>query len=215
MKKLFLLLLILCIAVNPDVFGQRKKSRKKLRAKNVDTLIVEVDQLSLKELVDTGKYSYVDKEITEKYFNVQVVGKPKTDTVLLIYFAQTLTSESVLSKMEQGGVYPATIEHLLAVGAKYPELQKQFPVAALGSVNPDKMVPLLEYNTGTKETNQQPEKKIIQKKNKEIVVVMEEMPDERDVILVEWEGSWRPTTRFIGVLHKPPKSFLTETIRAR
>ncbi|MFH1322004.1 MAG: hypothetical protein ABII90_15300 [Bacteroidota bacterium] len=41
------------------------------------------------------------------------------------------------------------------------------------------------------------------------------MPDERDVILVEWEGSWRPTTHFLGVLHNPPKSFLTEMIKVK
>lgn len=54
--------------------------------------------------------------------------------------------------MRKAGFRPALIEDLLALGAEYPELQKQFPIVALGSVWQDpggrRRVPYLRWDGG-------------------------------------------------------------------
>ena len=70
--------------------------------------------------------------------------------VTLFHFGREIKSEAAISEMDKDGYRPATIKELLALGASYPELQKHFPVVALGSVwrNPDGhlQVPCLDWH---------------------------------------------------------------------
>ena len=45
-----------------------------------------------------------------------------------------MTSERAVVEMQREGFRPARIEELLALGAQHPELQRSFPIVALGSV---------------------------------------------------------------------------------
>lgn len=45
--------------------------------------------------------------------------------------------EKVFRELDRRGLRPATIEQLLAFAAKYPAIQKQFPIVALGSAMQD------------------------------------------------------------------------------
>jgi hypothetical protein len=45
-----------------------------------------------------------------------------------------MTSEQVIVEIDKAGYRPAKIEELLALGEAQPDLQRQFPIVALGSV---------------------------------------------------------------------------------
>jgi len=52
----------------------------------------------------------------------------------LVHLNKNATTETALAELEKRELRPALYEELLAFAAKYPDLQKQFPIAALGSV---------------------------------------------------------------------------------
>jgi hypothetical protein len=88
---------------------------------------------SFQQMIQTGNYDLVNNDITAEHFPVIGQGKEEK-TITLFHFNRTISSEDVISEMEKQGFEPAKIEDLLALGEKYPDLQKQFPIAALGSV---------------------------------------------------------------------------------
>lgn len=89
--------------------------------------------LSLAEMIKVGKYNSVNSDITEKHFPVNGKGTNEVVTELL-HFNRYTESEDVFRELDRSGLRPATIEELLAFGAKYPEIQRQFPIVALGSI---------------------------------------------------------------------------------
>jgi len=87
---------------------------------------------SLQEMVKAGEYAWVDSNIASDNFPIQGKGRQKKE-VVFFRFRRKITSENVIAEMDSAGYRPASIEVLLAIGASYPELQKQFPIIALGS----------------------------------------------------------------------------------
>lgn len=88
--------------------------------------------LSLAEMIKVGKYDSVNSDITEKHFPVN--GKGTNEVVTeLVHFNRFIESDEVIQELDKRGFRPATIEELLAFGTKYPEMQKQFSIVALGS----------------------------------------------------------------------------------
>lgn len=89
--------------------------------------------LTLKGLIEAGKYDWVNSDITEARFpmpeNFTLGAEPK-----LYHFNRSISSEKAIKEMAKDGFRPATIWDLLDFGAKNPELQRQFPIVALGSV---------------------------------------------------------------------------------
>ncbi len=94
--------------------------------------------LSLAGMIKAGRYDWVNSDITENHFpenHFPVKGEGSKDIALeLIHFNMAILSKDALSELDERGLRPATIEELLAFGTKYPELQRQFPVLALGSI---------------------------------------------------------------------------------
>ena len=89
--------------------------------------------LSVESLVTHGKYDWKNDSITTK--NFPTTRKGEADLVLeLIHFNKVLTSEEALRELDKTGYRPAELHELLAFGEKYPDIQRQFPVIALGSV---------------------------------------------------------------------------------
>jgi len=101
-------------------------------AESVFSIVVDYS-LSLAEMVKAGKYDWVNDDITAKHFPAKGEGK-KELAIELIHFNRRTSSEEALQEMDKQGFRPATIEELLALGSAYPELQRKFPIAALGSV---------------------------------------------------------------------------------
>ena len=115
-----------------------------------ETYKVIVDYgLSLAEMVKAGKYDWFNDDITDKRFEVQGDGQHEVELVL-VHLNRNATTKEVLEYLHNQGLEPAKIEHLLAFGATYPELQKQFPIIALGSsfvdVSGDRFYPYLSCN---------------------------------------------------------------------
>ncbi len=110
---------------------------------------------SLAEMIAAGKYDgYINSDITEKHFPIPKIpaGLPtKFELNLeLVHFNRVITSNQVLDELRKQRLRPATLLELLALGATYPEKQREFPIVALGSVwrylNGDRYVPYLWSN---------------------------------------------------------------------
>jgi len=89
--------------------------------------------LTLAQMIELGKYDWTNNNITVDHFLVKGEGKREVQ-VVLFHFNKVMAFDNVVATMKQEGFGPARIEHLLALGAKQPELQRQFPIVALGSV---------------------------------------------------------------------------------
>ncbi len=148
-----------------------KEIRELLKLQSLPT-ISGVRENSLKELIAEGNYDYVNREITEKNFPekeyVSDVNKYK-----LFYFNKYITSEEAIKEM--GEMYrPATLKELLTFGIANPELQREFPIIALGSV----WVHRFGYRR---------------------VPCLDGSSDERRLRLSWYGGDWHGRCRFLGV----------------
>jgi len=54
-------------------------------------------------------------------------------TFLHMHFNQVMTTEQALSQLDAKGLRPVTLEELVCFARKNPDLQKEFPIAGLGS----------------------------------------------------------------------------------
>ena len=98
-----------------------------------DTYKAIVDYgISLTDMVKAGKYGWFNNDITAEHFPITGSGKAEVD-FQLVHLNKTASSEEVLFHMEKNNLRPATLAELLAFGAKYPELQCEFPICALAS----------------------------------------------------------------------------------
>ncbi len=116
-----------------------------------ETYKVIVDySMTLAEMIKAGNYDWVNDAIVKR-FKIQGSGKHAFDLVLvtvpeilewLIAQGQAseeqiaekwVTTRQVIAYLSSHGLLAALIEHLLAFGAAYPELKRQFQIIALGS----------------------------------------------------------------------------------
>lgn len=126
---------------------------------------------SLADMIAAGHYYYINRNITAERFPVKGSGS-KELAVKLIHFNRRISSEGAVKEMNKMGLRPATLEELLAFGAKYPDMQRGFPIVALGSsalVHHSRCVPYLD------------------------------MASERVVHLDMWRNDWGDCTRFLAV----------------
>lgn len=98
-----------------------------------DFKIIVNYQRSLQQMIKAGKYDWVNDNITSEHFLVKGEGKQEL-TITLFHFNKSMTSDEVKTEMEKQDFRPANIEDLLSLGEKCPDLQKKFPIIALGSV---------------------------------------------------------------------------------
>ena len=98
------------------------------------TFTILVDETkTVEELVVEGNYDWSDSNVTSKNFPRSEEGTKDKKEVALFHFNKTMTSEDVIAEMKKDGYRPATIFELLALGVTQPELQRGFPIIALGS----------------------------------------------------------------------------------
>lgn len=96
-------------------------------------LQLELEPMSLSELAKAGKHDWVHPAIKSENFPVDKSFNPNDET-RLFHFGHNVSSKEVVAEMDKEGWKPATIWHLLILGIKNPEMRKQFPVIALGSI---------------------------------------------------------------------------------
>jgi hypothetical protein len=90
---------------------------------------------SIVDSVKAGKYDWVNEAITDANFpntEFDQVGGEKE--IGLFHFKRNISSEDVIASMKAEGFRPATMRELLGFGEHNPELQREFPIVALGQV---------------------------------------------------------------------------------
>jgi hypothetical protein len=88
---------------------------------------------NLDQMIEAGHYDYVNYDITVTNFPFKKKGMAEV-SIKLVHFNRSIGSEEAIGELKKMGLRPATLPELLAFGAKYPRVQCQFPIAALGSV---------------------------------------------------------------------------------
>jgi len=92
--------------------------------------------ISVEKLVRLGNYDWSNSDITSAHFPTRRTGKVETK-VELIHLDRNISSDDTLKELDKMGYRPAEAHELLAFGAKYPDVQREFPIVALGSVLQD------------------------------------------------------------------------------
>lgn len=90
--------------------------------------------ISLAEMIKAGNYDYINDDITSEHFPIKGEGKWEVE-IALLHFNSFIASDEAIKKADDPVIL---LPELLALGAQYPELQKQFPIVALGSVWQDR-----------------------------------------------------------------------------
>ncbi len=88
---------------------------------------------SMEEAIRAGNYDWYNDDITSKHFPTERSGRHKVE-VELVHFGRDMSTNNVLAELDKCGLRPAELHELLAFGAKYPEIQRESPIIALGSV---------------------------------------------------------------------------------
>jgi len=131
MKKLLLFAIILAGTLTAC------KIKAKIVLKNPSDSLIVVDYgQNLAAMIKVNQFDWFDTQlINAASFPMpsQKVGQKETLAIKLFDFSGSLTVEAAIAKIIKAGYRPATIFELLAFGTYYPELQKQFPIIALGS----------------------------------------------------------------------------------
>jgi hypothetical protein len=88
---------------------------------------------SVEDGAKAGRYDWVNPDITSCNFPTKRKGTAEV-AVELINFNRHVSTDEALRELDGMGYRPAELHELLAFGEKYPEVQREFPVVALGSV---------------------------------------------------------------------------------
>ncbi|MFZ2309916.1 MAG: hypothetical protein WAW11_00010 [Patescibacteria group bacterium] len=113
-------------------------------------IILNVDYTkTIEQAIADGNYDWKNSDVTAENFPIspEMAGKKVEVKTKLFQFNRDISSEDVALEMNKDGYRPATLMELLVLGFLFPELQRQFPIIALGSVWPnadlDRCVPYL------------------------------------------------------------------------
>lgn len=138
----------LCGRLADLIVGERPKNESQ-------QYIVTIDPTkTLVQMIEAGKYDYANPDINEMNFPLEKsegdgpYRTASTDVSLeLVHFNKVMTTREIEAELDRRGLRSATLLEILAFGAKYPEIQREFPLVALGSscVRPggDRGVPCL------------------------------------------------------------------------
>ena len=100
----------------------------------VFTVMVDYDR-TVENSIAAGNYCYVNEDITDRNFQPAEHEKSKKKQSFTLYhFDRDVESDFAIVQMAKDGKRPATLRELLAFGEANPELQREFPIIALGSV---------------------------------------------------------------------------------
>jgi hypothetical protein len=97
-----------------------------------DRVIVIDHSLSLEAMIAAGKYDWKNDDITAERFPIEGSGTKKF-SAKVFHFDRRISSEDAVAAMEKEQFAPATHIHGLAFGAAFPEEQRKYPIACLGS----------------------------------------------------------------------------------
>ncbi|MBU1202933.1 hypothetical protein KKH39_02740 [Patescibacteria group bacterium] len=96
---------------------------------------LEVSGDSISDMVRRGNYDWTNSNINDDYFTADA--PHEANIIIFKHFGEDMSTKAVLKALDDDGLRPATMSELLELGICYPELQKQFPIVALGSISQD------------------------------------------------------------------------------
>lgn len=104
-----------------------------LLATTPENTITVLPALTFSDRIALGKYDWKNSDIADSLFphSPTTIGEWEYD---LYHPNCSISSEDAKSSAEVDGWHDAEAEHLLAFGAAFPDVQRKFPVIALGSV---------------------------------------------------------------------------------
>ncbi len=134
-------------------------------------LMITITESTIAQMITLGNYDWPNESIAKKFqFNSVAIG---TWEFKFISAGKAISSEEAKKLCEVDGFQSTSVEHLLALGATLPNLQKQNPIIALGSVcelDGARSVPALWFDG-----------------------------DRRKLDLGWWSDGWRDGCRFLAV----------------
>lgn len=111
-----------------DAIAEFVKQTKKI----VYAVSIDYD-INIEDMVKRGKYDWSDENITTKNFPAKHLGKSDI-TIELIHFNRSISLDDVIIELDKMGLRPAEACELLAFGEKYPDVQRNLQIVAVGSV---------------------------------------------------------------------------------
>ena len=87
---------------------------------------------TIKNLLKEGRYMWVNENITDRNFPAHETGTEEKEICLVHFDRWFDNGDQVIEELDRLGYRLADPAQLLALGAQYPDLQRQFPIAALG-----------------------------------------------------------------------------------
>lgn len=123
MKKFCLVLALVLVSFSVFAFANR--------AEDNEYSVFLGGGETVEGLIEEGNYDAVRPEVN----NLNFVSPDKTGEVNfeLVNLGMSVSSVNVLDYIETNRLRPATLVELLAFGSKYPDIQFEFEVVALGS----------------------------------------------------------------------------------
>ena len=109
----------------------RKENPWPSAANNVYLLTVDYSR-SVEAGIAAGKYDWKNNDITSKNFPTTRAGVAELE-IQLVHFNREISSDEAIGELDKMGLRPAELHELLAFGENYPDVQREFPVIALGS----------------------------------------------------------------------------------
>lgn len=93
----------------------------------------KTDDERFRFLIEQGRYDWVNWDILKAGFTIKGTGS--ITTAFGLYWAKRdISSDKLIAEIDPLEFRPATAVETLAFGAKYPDIQRKFPVIGLGSV---------------------------------------------------------------------------------
>ncbi|MBN2306539.1 hypothetical protein JXD20_00990 [Candidatus Peregrinibacteria bacterium] len=129
------------LTIEPSVCDQNETKEEPVQSEEPE-LPPDTYEVTLRcdfdEALEAGNYeriAYPFSEVSKKIEppEAECVEGEKKQVRLLVFDAE-LTNQEAISKIDEAGYQPAAWTELLALGAQYPDLQKDFAIYALGSV---------------------------------------------------------------------------------
>ena len=88
------------------------------------------------EMVQAGKYDRSSNIITSEHYPIpkNKVGKKENIFAKMFCYNRFMSSKDAIREMKKEGFRPATAHEAMAFSEKNPDLQRQYPIIALGSI---------------------------------------------------------------------------------
>jgi len=100
---------------------------------NMSTYSITVNyDLTVEQMVIAGNYDHVSPSITQENFPIKGEGQQEKK-VTLFHFNRGIFPKEVIEEMSKLEYQPAEPEDVLTLGIQHRDIQRQFPILALGS----------------------------------------------------------------------------------